>query len=46
MSYIFVESQSKAKEMIKVIENKFNVYNNLSYKIVKPSNTGHKIKYI
>jgi beta-RFAP synthase len=45
ISYIFVESPSHAKEMIKVIENKFNVYNNLSYKIVRPSNTGHKIKY-
>ena len=45
ISYIFVESLSHAKEMIKVIENKFNVYNNLSYKIVRPSNTGHKIKY-
>ena len=44
-SYIFVDSLLHAKELISVIENKFNVYNNLSYKIVSPSNSGYKIKY-
>ena len=45
VSYIFTESIITAKETINVIENKFNVYNNLTYKIVSPRNSGHKIKY-
>ena len=45
MSYIFVESKLHAKELISVIENKFNVYNDISFKITNPCNSGYKIRY-
>ncbi|MBT3548835.1 MAG: hypothetical protein HOM30_04725 [Gammaproteobacteria bacterium] len=45
MSYIFVESSLHAKELISIIQNKFNVYNNLTFKITSPWNSGYKISY-
>ena len=45
MSYIFVESSLHAKELISIIQNKFNVYNNLTFKIASPWNSGYKISY-
>ena len=45
MSYIFIESKLHAKELISIIENKFNVYNDISFKITNPCNSGYKIKY-
>ena len=43
MSYIFVESNLHAKELLSVIQNKFNVYNNVQLNIVSPWNSGFKI---
>ncbi len=45
MSYIFVESNLHAKELISIIQNKFNVYNNLTFKIASPWNSGYKVSY-
>ena len=45
MSYIIVESNLHAKELISIIQNKFNVYNNLTFKIASPWNSGFKISY-
>ena len=45
MSYIFVESKLHAKELLSIIQNKFNVYNNVQLNIVSPWNTGYKISY-
>ena len=46
LSYIFVESKAEAKDLIKAMESKFKVYNNLNYQIVGVSNTGCKHKII
>ena len=43
LSYVFVESNLHAKELISIIENKFNVYNDLSLEIVSPCNSGYKL---
>ena len=43
MSYIFVESNLHAKELLSIIQNKFNVYNNVQLNIVSPWNSGFKI---
>jgi len=45
MSYIFVESKLHAKELLSIIQNKFNVYNNVQLNIVSPWNSGYKISY-
>ncbi len=45
MSYIFVESNLHAKELLSIIQNKFNVYNNVQLNIVSPWNSGYKISY-
>ena len=44
-SYIFVESKLHAKELLSIIQNKFNVYNNVQLNIVSPWNSGYKISY-
>ena len=36
----------KAKDLIKSMENKFKLYNNLSYHVVGANNSGHSIKII
>ena len=46
LSYIFTESKAEAEDVIKVMESKFKVYNNLNYQIVGVSNTGCKHKII
>ena len=45
MSYIFIESNLHAKELLSIIQNKFNVYNNVQLNIVSPWNSGYKISY-
>jgi len=45
MAYVFVQSNLHAKELLSVIQNKFNVYNNVQLNIVSPWNTGYKISY-
>ena len=46
LSYIFIESKAEAEDVIKAMESKFKVYNNLNYQIVGISNTGCKHKII
>lgn len=46
ISYIFTESLLSAKEIIKIINTKFRMYNNLTYKITSAKNSGYKIKTI
>ena len=46
LSYIFTESKEEAEDVIKAMESKFKVYNNLNYQIVGVSNTGCKHKII
>ena len=46
LSYILTESKAEAEDVIKVMESKFKVYNNLNYQIVGVSNTGCKHKII
>ena len=46
LSYIFIESKAEAEDVIKAMESKFKVYNNLNYQIVGISNTGFKHKII
>ena len=45
-SYIFTESLPSAKEVIKIIDTKFSMYNNLTYEITSASNSGYTIKGI
>ena len=45
-SYIFTESLPSAKEVIKIINTKFSMYNNLTYEIASARNSGYKIKNI
>ena len=44
LSYIFTKSDDDAKKIINMIESKFNVYNNLSYEVVRVNNLGHNYK--
>ena len=46
ISYIFMRSKNEAKDLIKSMENKFKLYNNLSYHVVGANNSGHSIKII
>ena len=46
LSYIFVESKAEANDLIKTMESKFKMYNNLDYQIVSITNTGCKHKII
>lgn len=46
LSYIFIESKAEAEDVIKAMESKFKVYNNLNYQIVGVSNAGYKHKII
>ncbi len=46
ISYIFTESLLSAKEIIKIINTKFNMYNNLTYKITSAKNSGYTMKII
>ena len=46
ISYIFMRSKNEAKDLIKSMENKFKLYNNLSYHVVGANNSGHSIKTI
>ena len=45
LAYVFVQSDLHAKELLSVIQNKYNVYNNVQLNIVSPWNTGYKISY-
>lgn len=45
MAYMFVQSDLHAKELLSIIQNKYNVYNNVQLNIVSPWNTGYKISY-
>ena len=45
MAYVFVQSDLHAKELLSIIQNKYNVYNNVQLNIVSPWNTGYKISY-
>ena len=45
MAYVFVQSNLHANELLSIIQNKFNVYNNVQLNIVSPSNSGYKINY-
>ena len=45
LSYIFTESLDKAKEIKNILEKNYCNYDNLTYTIVRPSNTGHIFKH-
>ena len=45
LSYIFTNSLDDAKQISNILEKKYCNYKNLTYTIVRPSNTGHTFKY-
>lgn len=45
LSYIFTNSLDNAKKIRNILEKNYCNYKNLTYTIVRPSNTGHTFKY-